>query len=168
MPLSIAKFLVVDDHRLSRAIVVEALRAVGASRIRQAEDGREAMEMISADMPDIAVVDFKMPHDGLSLLQQIRRSPDSPDRTLPVIMLTAYTEVSRIAALRDAGANEVLTKPMSVKSLFRRVSSVIDSPRPFIVSENYVGPCRRRRVKPDYCGALRRASDHDQVCIDVA
>ena len=168
MPLSIAKFLVVDDHRLSRVIVVEALRAAGASQIRQAEDGHAAMEMISDDAPDIAIVDFKMPHDGLSLLQQIRRSTDSSDRTLPVIMLTAYTELHRIAALRDAGANEVMTKPMSVKSLFRRVSSVIDSPRPFVVSTNYAGPCRRRRFKSDYCGPLRRSSDCDLVDIKVS
>jgi CheY-like chemotaxis protein len=160
--------MVVDDHKLSRAIVIEALRAVGATKIRQAEDGDIAMAMILEDVPDIAIVDVRMPHDGLTLLRHIRMSPQSPDRMLPVIMLTAHTEASRIASLRDAGATEVVTKPMSVQALFKRLTAVIESPRPFIVSRNYVGPCRRRRSRSDYVGPMRRVADHDVFEIDFA
>jgi two-component system, chemotaxis family, chemotaxis protein CheY len=166
MPLRIVKFLVVDDHKLSRAIVFEALRAVGATRVRQADDGNVAVQMLADEVPDIAIIDIRMPHDGLTLLRHIRTSPGSPDRMLPVIMLTAYTERGRIESLRDAGATEVVTKPMSVHALFRRVASVIDSPRPFVTSETYIGPCRRRRAKPNYAGPRRRASERDEI--DVA
>lgn len=166
MSLSLVSFLIVDDHKLSRAIVIEALRAVGATRIRQADDGNKAVEMIEEEVPDIAIIDVRMPHDGVSLLRHIR-SRASPDRMLPVIMLTAFTELSTIRKLRDTGATEIVTKPMSVQTLFARVASVIDHPRPFIVSENFVGPCRRRRFDPDYSGPRRRSADDNNVEIDA-
>lgn len=162
MPLRSLNFLIVDDHKLSRTIVVEALRAVGATKIRQAECGSVAIEMVAEAVPDIAIVDVRMPYDGLSLLKHIR-SPESPDRKLPVVMLTAHTERRRIEELRDAGATEIVTKPMSVQALFKRVAAVIENPRPFITTSSYVGPCRRRTAKLGYTGPRRRRGEQDEV-----
>ncbi len=151
--------LVVDDHRLTRAIIGEILSAIGRPRIRFAEDGAEAIEQILLSPPDIAVVDFHMPFDGIALLDFIRRAARSPDPSLPVIIMTSMTERSRVEAFRDAGADEIIVKPFTAKTVLSRIAAVIDRPRAFIHSRQFVGPDRRRSVEP-YDGPSRRQTDN--------
>ena len=168
MPLPTISFLIVDDHPISRSIAVEALRAVGVTRLKVAEDGGVAFGLLQTEVPDIAIVDVNMPIDGMHLLKMVRRSPSSPVPMLPMNMLTAYTDQRRILALRDAGATEVVSKPVSIATLFRRIASTIDNPLPFIHSDTFVGPDRRRRSDARYQGPRRRSSDFDSYEIDVA
>jgi DNA-binding response OmpR family regulator len=58
---------------------------------------------------------------------------------------------------RDAGINEFLAKPVSVKAMLARLTAVIEYPRPFVRTANYFGPCRRRRNSEDYAGPERRS-----------
>lgn len=150
--------LVVDDHRLTRTIIGEILSALDRPRIRFAEDGAQAVEEILLSPPDIAVVDFHMPFDGLALLDFIRRGPKSPDPSLPVIVMTGMTERRRIEALRDGGADEIIVKPFTAKAVLARIAAVIDRPRPFIVAPRFVGP-DRRRLAEGYDGPPRRSTD---------
>jgi DNA-binding response OmpR family regulator len=100
-----------------------------------------------------------MPLDGLSLLTKIRRAANSPDPTLPVIVMTSLTDLKRVTALRDAGASEVIAKPFTARAVLARVAALIDSPRDFIRVRQYVGPDRRRRSDPGYAGPFRRSGD---------
>ena len=63
----------------------------------------------------------------------------------------------RVLEARDSGVNEILAKPISIKSLHSRLVSIIEQPRPFVKSKNYFGPCRRRSDDPKYAGPERRA-----------
>lgn len=152
--------LVADDHRLTRDIVSEVLKTIDCRRVRFVEDGARAVSEIVASPPDIAIIDFDMPSDGLSVLQFVRRSPACPDPTMPVIVMTSLTAPQRVVTLRDAGVNEVITKPFSAQIVLAKLAAVIDRPRRFIRSTNYVGPCRRRRATANYAGPLRRETDH--------
>lgn len=60
-------------------------------------------------------------------------------------MLTGHAETERVPMSRDAGINHFLTKPASVKALSDRIVSLIDHPRPFIRTQRYFGPDRRRK-----------------------
>ena len=152
--------LVADDHRLTREIVGEVLKAIDCGRIRYAEDGSHAVSEIVASTPDIAIVDFDMPSSGLSVLEFVRRSSASPDDAIPMIVMTSLTAPQRVIALRDAGVNEVITKPFAAHTVLAKLAAIIDRPRTFIRSPGYVGPCRRRRTAANYRGPLRRDSDH--------
>ena len=68
-------------------------------------------------------------------------------------------------AARDAGANEVLAKPVSVHNLVRRLLSVIENPRPFVSCPTYFGPDRRFKIEGYPGGVGRRKGDK---IIDVA
>lgn len=57
---------------------------------------------------------------------------------------------------RDAGVNEFIAKPVSVKTMMSRLSAVIEHPHPFVRTNGYFGPCRRRRVE-EHTGEERRA-----------
>jgi DNA-binding response OmpR family regulator len=155
--------LVADDHKLTRDMIGQVLSALDCRRVRYAEDGADAFTEILSAPPDLAIVDYHMPLDGLALLEKVRRAANSPDQTLPVIVMTSMTDLKRVMAFRDAGATEIVAKPFTAASVLARVAAVIDSPRPFIQTRGYVGPCRRRRPDPDYAGPFRRASDKGVV-----
>jgi DNA-binding response OmpR family regulator len=71
-------------------------------------------------------------------------------------MLTGYTQLERVRQARDAGVNEFIAKPVSVKTMMQRLVAVIESPRPYVRTKGYFGPCRRRRGADEYRGPERR------------
>ncbi|MEI9889892.1 MAG: response regulator [Caulobacteraceae bacterium] len=136
--------LVADDHKLTREMIGHVLSALECKRVRFVPDGAAAFVEIVNAPPDLAIVDFHMPLDGLQLLNKVRRAANSPDSALPVIVMTSLTDRKRIEALRDAGATEIIAKPFTAAAVLSRIAAVIDSPRPFIATRAFIGPCRRR------------------------
>lgn len=137
--------VIADDVGRMRAVLVSMLEAFGVTRIREAEDGELAWAAICEQTPDLLITDFDMrPLDGAALTRRIRQAPDSPDRFLPIIMVTAFTESSRLAEARGAGVNEIMHKPASARALRAHMAAVLESPRPFIHTMRYFGPDRRR------------------------
>jgi two-component system, chemotaxis family, chemotaxis protein CheY len=158
--LSSLHVLVIDDNPHMRAIVVAILRGAGFTRVKEANDGAQALEEMRAGIPDIIVCDLNMnPIDGLEFTKMLRTSSDSPGHFIPVIMMTGHTERSKVTAARDAGVNELVAKPISAKTLLERIVAVVDRPRPFVKSAFYSGPCRRRGTPSDYAGPRRRRED---------
>lgn len=146
--LKSAKILVVDDNRHMRTIHKTVLRALGA-RVLEAADGQNALEVIDRERPDLIVTDFEMPRlSGAEMVERLRRSTEPGKAQTPVVMVTGHAGASRIFAARDAGVNEVCTKPVSPAGLWKRLAAVINHDRPFVRATHYVGPCRRRRAVP--------------------
>ena len=96
---------------------------------------------------------------GLDLIQMIRTNPQTPNPFVPVIMLTGHTSLDHVRQARDAGVNEFIAKPVSVKTMMSRLVSVIENPRPYVRTNVYFGPCRRRRGAEEYRGPERRAKN---------
>ena len=116
------KILVVDDERAVRESLQRALELEGY-RVELAGDGEEALERLgSASPPDAAILDVLMPGiDGLELCRRLRASGNA----LPVLMLTARSEVdSRVAGL-DAGADDYLPKPFALAELLARLRALL-------------------------------------------
>jgi CheY-like chemotaxis protein len=160
------RFLVVDDNAHMINIVKTLLRGFGATHIFEARDATEAFHRLKHDSIDICITDYQMEVlDGVEFVQLVRNSSDSPNRYVPVIMLTAHSERSKVLAARDAGTNEFCCKPVTAIELRRKIVAIVDFPRPYIKtsSGNYFGPDRRRRQDPNYHGAERRegwSEDH--------
>ncbi|MFN3514895.1 MAG: response regulator [Phenylobacterium sp.] len=167
------KVLVVDDHAMTVRLVTDVLRAAGVEHVHGASDGLRARDLLSAIHPDIIFTDSKMPHmDGLEFTRSIRRAaihadPRVPNPQVPIVMVTADRSVRDVHIARLAGVNEFVIKPFTPAALLSRIQLVLTKPRPFIISEAYVGPDRRRRVELNYSGPLRRTSDPDEVADGV-
>ncbi len=71
------------------------------------------------------------------------RNPHNPFAYIPIIMVTGHTERSRIIEARRLGVHELLSKPISAKALYQRVSNVIMHPRDFVKTPSYFGPAPR-------------------------
>ena len=157
------KVLVVDDNDFMQQIITELLIALSFSRdqIARAGDGSSALEALSAKNPDLVICDLNMkPMNGKRLTRLIRAADDSANPYVPIIVCTGHSEIEHIMDARDAGATEILRKPISAASLYSRLRAIIESPRPFIKSPVYVGPDRRRRNLP-FDGPDRRGQFAD-------
>ncbi len=153
------EFLVVDDNEFARYITRDILKALGARSIEFAKDGAEALAMLKTISIDIVFLDWKMPVlDGIEFTRIVRNSDDSPDQFLPIIMMTGYSELSNVMYARDAGVTEYLIKPCSAAQMLSRIRSIIESPRSFVKTSKYFGPCRRRHKKKDFNGAEKRGA----------
>ena len=110
----------VDDDRNILTSVSMALEEEGY-RVRTYTDGAEALRALSADQPDVAVLDIKMPRmDGLELLSHLRKKT-----SLPVIFLTSKDdEVDELTGLR-LGADDYIKKPFSQRLLIERIRTLI-------------------------------------------
>jgi CheY-like chemotaxis protein len=153
------RILVVDDNVHMRKLVVTILQAFGAQQIFEAESGERAWKLLRDASPDVVILDWMMGGmSGLELVTLIRTSPQTPNAFVPVIMLTGHTHLDHVRQARDSGVNEFLAKPVSVKAILSRLISVIERPRPYVRTQDYFGPCRRRRGPDEYRGSERRAS----------
>ena len=152
------KILVVDDNAHMRKLVTTILQAFGVNQIQEADSGQRAWTVLREFNPDIVVLDWVMEGmSGLELMQMIRANPQSPNPFVPVIMLSGHTSLDHVLQARDAGVNEFIAKPVSVKTMMARLVSVIEHPRPYVRTQGYFGPCRRRRGVDEYRGPERRS-----------
>lgn len=141
LDLSRISILVVDDNPFMCRLVRTVLQGFGVGRVLQAENIDRAKRTFARARPDIVITDCEMPEgDGLSLITWLRDEATSTNPFVPIIMLTAHTERSRMIRARDAGVNEIIRKPMTVQALYARVFSVVAHPRQFIRTESYFGP----------------------------
>ena len=107
------RILVVDDEPSARMGLDMLLRQAGF-RVQVADDGLAGLQAASEFAPDVVVTDLKMPRmDGITLLQKLREQ----DRDVPVIVATAFGEVSSAVAAMRAGADDYLTKPLDIDEL---------------------------------------------------
>lgn len=158
--LSALQVLLVDDNQHMRAITSAVLASAGVKKVREAADGGAALEILREHAVDLAIVDFNMfPLDGAEFTRLVRNSPDSPNPYLPIIMMTGHSERSRVYEARDAGVTEFVVKPITAKAILDRIQAVIFRPRPFVKTEGYFGPDRRRTDASNYKGPRRRATD---------
>ncbi|MDP3735812.1 MAG: response regulator [Hyphomonadaceae bacterium] len=153
------KVLVVDDNHHMTNIVKTILRGIGIKDLADVSNASDAFQAIRITPVDLIIADYAMePVDGCELTKLIRTASDSPNHYVPIIMLTAYAERSKVEAARDAGVTEFCAKPVTATELYRKVAAVINTPRSFIRTSVYFGPDRRRRKDDAYKGDERRES----------
>ena len=114
------KILIVDDDAAIRDIVRFALVRAGFDTA-EAGDGLVAIQRFAAEVPDLVVLDVKLPElDGAEVCRRIRRTS-----TVPILFLSSMDdEVDRIVGL-EIGGDDYLTKPFSPRELVARVKAVL-------------------------------------------
>ena len=115
-------FCVEDDSNI-RELVVYTLETTGF-KARGFEDGREFLEALALETPELVLMDIMLPgDDGLELLKKLKASPKT--REIPVIMVTAKgAEYDKVKGL-DLGADDYVTKPFGMMELVSRIKAVL-------------------------------------------
>ena len=121
------KILAVDDEKAIVRLVQVNLEREGY-QVVTAYDGREALENVASERPDLVVLDVMMPYmDGFEVLQQLKKDPETRD--IPVIMLTAKAQDADVFRGWQSGVDCYLTKPfnpMELKAFVKRVFKSIE------------------------------------------
>lgn len=114
-----AAILIVDDNPTNCQLLAKRLSRQGY-RCSQATSGKQALQMVAEQAPDIMLLDMMMPEmDGLEVLAVLRRSHDSI--SLPVLMVTARNEGEDVVSAFAAGANDYIEKPVDFPVLVARL-----------------------------------------------
>lgn len=150
--------MVVDDSAFSRELTAEALRGFGVQIRYACSNGPDAIDILRDQPIDLLLVDCEMPGmDGCDLVRWIRNSGLEPNAYIPIIMTAGHVRRSKLAAVRDCGANYLITKPFSASSLLERLIWVARDNRPFLEVGDYKGPDRRRHKPKPLKEGERRA-----------
>ncbi len=137
-------YLVIDPNPHDRLLIRRVLLAFGLRNVIEAGDAIIGFRHLCRQQVDVVVIEYAMPGlSGVDFTYRVRQG-DAPDRELPIIMVSAHAGHECILEARDAGVHEFVPKPIIPDVLYRRIVTTVRTPRPFIVSANYVGPDRRR------------------------
>ena len=102
------RIVIADDEPLLRRDLKEVLEDLGYRVVGEAMNGSEALRLIQQEMPDVAILDIKMPEmDGIQVARKVSRQH-------PVVILTAFSERHLIEKAKDAGVMAYITKPFRV------------------------------------------------------
>ena len=141
------KVLIVDDEHYMRKVTRTILTAVGVKTIIEAPDGMSGLELARTQLPHLIIIDWEMPLiDGAQLVRMIRTPGEFPAPDVPIIMLSAHSDLWLVVESARIGANEFVRKPVSIKTLEDRIVAVINRPRPTVQLDGYYGPMPRRLV----------------------
>jgi two-component system nitrogen regulation response regulator GlnG len=121
MDSSATRVLIVDDDRDISALLSALMNREGLTSM-MAHDGETALQMVPVARPDMLLVDVKMPGmDGMTVLKRVKET----DPHLPVVLITAYAEISASVAAMRAGAFDYLAKPFDHPEVVRVVRAAL-------------------------------------------
>jgi two-component system cell cycle response regulator len=142
-----ARILVVDDVELNVKLL-EAKLASEYFEVVSADNGPHALDIADSELPDIILLDVMMPRmDGFEVCRRLKANPRTAD--IPVVMVTALSDVADRLRGLEAGADDFLTKPVSDIALFARVRSLVRMKR--MMDE--------LRLREEVCGRFSSSDD---------
>lgn len=115
------KILIADDEPLIRQDIKEILIEAGYDVVAEAKDGYHALELAKTTLPDLMVLDIKMPNiNGLEAAEEIQIALN---RRIPTVIVTAYNQPELIQKAGDIGAYAYLTKPVKPQDLIASIET---------------------------------------------
>lgn len=137
--------LVVDHNQYMRKLVRTLLVNIGVRNIFEANDGIIGLDTIRMSSPDIVIIDWDLPMlNGPEFVRIVRSPGVFPIPHIPIIMLSASGERSRVIEAVKIGVNEFLCKPVSAQALLDRLTAIVAKPRPVVQLGDYYGPAPRK------------------------
>ncbi|MEA1934886.1 MAG: response regulator [Thermodesulfobacteriota bacterium] len=113
------KILVVEDNQDNRELLIKILKVKGF-RLIEAVDGEDALQKVSAERPDLILMDISIPKiDGYEVTRRLKNQPDFQD--IPVIALTAHAMKGDREKALKAGCDGYITKPINIRELPNQV-----------------------------------------------
>lgn len=119
------KVLVVDDEKCVREALTHGLSMKGIFCIREAANGKEALEELNREKTDVILLDVTMPvMDGFQTYKKLKENPET--RHIPVIFMTArpYSDIVKDMPI---GAGEYIEKPYEFEEVYARINKIVNS-----------------------------------------
>jgi DNA-binding NarL/FixJ family response regulator len=138
------RILIAEDEAIIRLDLRAELEAEGFEVCAEARDGAEAVEQARLTMPDLVIMDVRMPElDGIEAARRI-----TAERPVPIVILSAHAERSLVLRAVDAGISAYLVKPFDLKHLVPTIETALARHRELMAASAAKRP-RRRRLPAD-------------------
>ncbi len=161
--------VVAASNRFNRNLLLEILRTLGALQVDGARTEKDLIRVVDDQRCNVMLVEWGEDDamNSVELVKRIRSMNDDALRRIPIIAISSQLTKEMVLAGRNAGIDEFLRRPCSPADVQKRLRMVIETPRPFIDSSVYIGPCRRRKNPADYHGPRRRDRDNGAQIKDL-
>lgn len=136
-----------DPGQGTRRLYRQALASAGYSQLREFDSVNGFADLVAVAQPDLIFMDVAMPGgDVPALVADLRHSRLGVNPYLPVVLTTWDTGQALVRKIIDAGADDLLVKPLSTRALLDRIEIVGLHRKPFVVTSDYIGPDRRKEA----------------------
>ena len=143
--MSLPRILIVDDDRMIRTMVRDAVEAIGFD-VQEAKDGREGLRAVEDSPPQLIILDVQMPHmDGYAMCAAVRRL--EPGKDIPVLILTVHGDAKAIQRAFEAGATDFISKPFDLQILQQRVLFMMRARNAFAELRELFNELRKNRER---------------------
>jgi len=146
--ISDAAILVVDDNEDNRYTLSQRLELEGYANMAMAKNGREAIDLLTARPFDLVLLDIMMPElNGFQVLERVKTDPVL--RHIPVIMISALSELESVVRCIGLGADDYLPKPFNRVLLRARIGACLERKRLHDQEVTYLEEIERQRRRAD-------------------
>ncbi|PCI38818.1 MAG: hypothetical protein COB46_10475 [Rhodospirillaceae bacterium] len=137
--------LVIEPERSVRTLIVQTLKNAGVRNIKEGSGLKDIMHFFQISMPDMIISDINLPDGNFNtFVYKLRHHDIGSNPFLPILALVDAPTANDIRAVVQAGADDLITKPISATQLMQRIKTMIISRKPFMVTSAYIGPDRRK------------------------
>ena len=151
------RILIVSAKTHTMSLLRSIMGVMGIANILQVEETNRALELLATEdfsavfcAPDVA------PIDGMSFPVAARRKDGMLNPMIPIFMIQERARRRDVEVARDIGVTDVLTMPVSPRTIMTKLKAAEVAPRPFIVSNEFFGPDRRAKTRAPWSGDDRR------------
>ena len=119
-----ATIAIVDDEPLTISVVKKYLKDAGFTHFVEVTEAHRAVDTIRMEMPDLVLLDVRMPKvNGLEILQELRNGPEASDT--PVLIFTSESDKATKVKALNLGASDFLQKPVDASELLARIRNTL-------------------------------------------
>jgi CheY-like chemotaxis protein len=149
------------------------LATAGVGKVIRVEDATRALELLSVEHVNAVFCDSRVDQavdlaDEKPFIVAVRRNKSMLYPMVPIFVLQECARRRDVEKARDYGVTDVLTTPISPKTLIAKLKTATLTPRPFIASTEFFGPDRRAKARPSYFGSDRRKRAPKKTKVDFA
>jgi PleD family two-component response regulator len=160
------RVLLVGAKTHGLAVLRAVLGLAGVSRITQVEQPGQALKILGTDRFAAVFCEQACQVGDMPFALAARRKPSVLDPAVAIFVLKEQARRRDVEKARDLGATDVLTVPISPRTVIDKLNAAIHAPRPFIVAPDFCGPDRRGRTRKTFGGPERRAREPRKLRVD--
>lgn len=123
---SILKILIIDDNTANVLLLSKMLKIAGYNNLKTLTDSRKILDLLSEYMPDLMLLDFRMPFiDGLEVINTLNSVKDY--KNLPIIMISAENDNEYYEKALSHGAIDFIVKPFNYNDIISKIEKALQS-----------------------------------------
>jgi PleD family two-component response regulator len=160
------RVLLVGPKTHSLSLLRSVLAVAGITRVVQVEGTGRALDLLRMEPFGVVFHGEAQKGDETPFTLAVRRAPAMPNPMIPIFLVGERVRRRDVEKARDLGATDVLTLPISTRTVVTKLTAALNAPRAFIVAPDFFGPDRRAKSREGFTGRERRVRAPRKTRVD--